>query len=550
MAVETLKIVLTADNKQAIAGMNETVTSLNKVSAAGAATSGAVTKMGTSFNGLSNVVSNLPKGLGGVSNSIGGIADTLTQLVPAAGVAGIAFSVLSTAVAFAASYGLDAYNKKIAQTKKATEDAEKASQEYRKGLAKEMSQLDILFATATNDNLSRKARLEAVKQLRESYGGYLQDLTDEDILLGKGAASQLKIRDAIIETAKARAMSSAIQKDYDALIKLDDDLEKSKLDLLKANREITAFSRGVTTEDLAAKKKFAEEESRIGAERVKVNAEIQRRLDLISAKAQDPFKDPKTKPPPPPDDKNTTKLENAELERQIQIIKRLQATMGQGTIGAQKQNSDAKDLTKLKLTMDGNTALNQVKQQQIAIDDQLNARTELANQLTDRAMQSLSGVVNAMVSGQNVGQAFGDMFKRLAVDIAMAAAKAAILQGILLALPGFGAASAAAKGGQALGATLAGGAMPKAGGGGFLKILSGLLGFSKGGTVSGPQSGYPVMLHGTEHIVRPDQMKSIIASAAQMGGGGASKVIVEGRIQGQDIWLSQQRTNTFRGLTN
>jgi hypothetical protein len=57
------------------------------------------------------------------------------------------------------------------------------------------------------------------------------------------------------------------------------------------------------------------------------------------------------------------------------------------------------------------------------------------------------------------------------------------------------------------------------------------------------------MLHGTEHIVRPDQMKQIIASASQMGGSGASKVIVEGRIQGQDIWLSQQRTNTFRNLS-
>jgi hypothetical protein len=75
-----------------------------------------------------------------------------------------------------------------------------------------------------------------------------------------------------------------------------------------------------------------------------------------------------------------------------------------------------------------------------------------------------------------------------------------------------------------------------------------MLGFSEGGTVSGPKSGYPVMLHGTEHIVRPDQMRSIIASASQMGGGN-SRVIVEGRISGQDIWLSQQRTNTFRALT-
>jgi hypothetical protein len=137
-----------------------------------------------------------------------------------------------------------------------------------------------------------------------------------------------------------------------------------------------------------------------------------------------------------------------------------------------------------------------------------------------------------MANGGNIGQAFGDMFKQLAIDIAMAAAKAAIFQGILLALPGLGGA---------------------AGGSKFLGGVGKLLGlgkFASGGTATGPMSGYPVMLHGTEHIVRPDQMKSIIASASQMGGSGASKVVVEGRIQGQDIWLSQQRTNTFRGLTN
>jgi hypothetical protein len=143
-------------------------------------------------------------------------------------------------------------------------------------------------------------------------------------------------------------------------------------------------------------------------------------------------------------------------------------------------------------------------------------------------MQGLAGVANAMANGGNIGEAFGNMFKQLAIDIALAAAKAAIFQAILSAINPVG------------GATKAGG---------FLKGFGKLLGFAQGGTVSGPQSGYPVMLHGTEHIVRPDQMKSIIASAAQMGGGGASKVVVEGRIRGNDIFLSQQRTGTFRNLT-
>jgi hypothetical protein len=221
------------------------------------------------------------------------------------------------------------------------------------------------------------------------------------------------------------------------------------------------------------------------------------------------------------------KDENKALEEQIQIYKRLQqAMMGQGFITQEK--AKAKDLTNLKLTMDGNAALNEITATQLNLKDQMNARTELANQLTDRAMQGITGIANAMANGGNIGQAFGDMFKQLAIDIAMAAAKAAIFQAILSAINPVGGASKA---------------------GGFLKGFGKLLGFAEGGTVSGPSSGYPVMLHGTEHIVRPDQMKSIIASASQMGGSGASRVVVEGRIQGQDIWLSQQRTNTFRGLS-
>jgi len=120
------------------------------------------------------------------------------------------------------------------------------------------------------------------------------------------------------------------------------------------------------------------------------------------------------------------------------------------------------------------------------------------------------------------------MFQKLAQDIAYAAAKALILQTILSLLPTGGFAAS---------------------GSGFVRSFGKLLGFSEGGTVSGPQSGYPVMLHGTEHIVRPDQMKSIIASAAQMGGTSGGRIEVYGKLQGQDIWLSQQRTNTFRGLT-
>jgi hypothetical protein len=188
-------------------------------------------------------------------------------------------------------------------------------------------------------------------------------------------------------------------------------------------------------------------------------------------------------------------------------------------------------LQNLQLQVTANNTLNNAlairNSEQMQYEEQL--RESKAAALTNTLMNSVTGLFTAMQNGASLGEAFGNMFKQVAIDIAKAAVQAAIFQGILMAFGGGGGLSF---------------------GQGFLGGFKKLLGFSQGGTVSGPQSGYPVMLHGTEHIVRPDQMKQIIASASQMGGTGASKVIVEGRIQGQDIWLSQQRTNTFRGLTN
>jgi hypothetical protein len=534
MAVETLKIVLTADNKQAIAGMNQTVTSLNKVSTAGAATGGAVTKMGTNFTGLSRVLQDLPYGFNAISNN-------LTQLLPAAGAAGLAFSGIVTALTFM-EIGFGAWTRALDKITGPLSMTDQLNQNYVKTLAEEKVQLDNLFKIAEDNNQSLEVRNQAIAKLRETTGPYLQDLTDDQIMTGLAKDAHNELTEALKKQSIAQAalaLGAPIQQkilEYD--IELINQKKQAVLDYIAASKGGTeTISTGpggpsirISAEQrqLGVTNQFARDRLALLKKQGEEQAKLNQLQDIAAKNAGVDLK----QPPPPPGGGGkpkevAVKDENKALEEQIQIYKRLQfAMMGQGTITQEKTKQ--KDITNLKLTMDGNTALNQIKQQQIAIDDQLNARTELATKLTDRAMQGLAGVANAMANGGNIGEAFGNMFKQLAIDIALAAAKAAIFQAILSAINPVG------------GATKAGG---------FLKGFGKLLGFAQGGTVSGPQSGYPVMLHGTEHIVRPDQMKSIIASAAQMGGGGASKVVVEGRIRGNDIFLSQQRTGTFRNLT-
>jgi hypothetical protein len=528
MAEEKLRITITADNKDALAKFQQTIAGLDGVSASSVKAGGATKKLGTDFTGISRVIQDLPYGFNAIANN-------LTNILPAAGALGLGISALVAGLQFA-QLGFGSWTRGLEGVLGTTNLATQVNNGYVKSLAEEKVKLDNLFKVAEDNNLSLKVRQQAVNTLRDSYGAYLQGYTDEQILVGKAASAHDKLTEALKKQSIAQAaitLAAPIEQKI-----LEKQIEQQNASTKFLNEYINA--KGKSTSAGVGGASFIDAENQRLALRndhnafyLKTNKEIleleKQRNQIQDIAAKNAGVDLK-QPPPPPGGKTkevAVKDENKALEEQIQIYKRLQfAMMGQGTITQEKTKQ--KDLTNLKLTMDGNTALNQVKQQQIAIDDQLNARTELATKLTDRAMQGLAGVANAMANGGNIGEAFGNMFKQLAIDIALAAAKAAIFQAILSAINPVGGASKA---------------------GGFLKGFGKLLGFAQGGTVSGPQTGYPVMLHGTEHIVRPDQMKSIIASAAQMGGGGASRVVVEGRIRGNDIFLSQQRTGTFRNLT-
>jgi len=547
MAVETLKIVLTADNKQAIAGMNETVNSLNKVSSAGAATGGAVTKMGSNFTGLSRVIQDLPYGFNAISNN-------LTQILPAAGALGLAFSGVVAGLSFM-ELGFGAWTRALDKIKGPLSMTDQLNQNYVKTLAEEKVQLDNLFKIAEDNNQSLEVRNQAIAKLRETTGPYLQDLTDDQIMTGLAKDAHNELTEALKKQSIAQAalaLGAPIQQkilEYD--IELINQKKQAVLDYIAASKGGTeSISTGpggpsirISAEQrqLGVKKQFARDRLAILKKQAEEQTKLNQLQDIAAKNAGVDLK----KPPPPggtEESKEKKALAEmlkareayfAEIERMAAEAdmkkdqRRMKEMKGEFDVIAQDK-AKQKDLTNLKLRMDSNAQLNEITQRQIELKDQENARVELANALTERAMQSLTGLANAMQNGASLGEALGNMFKQIAIDIALAAAKAAIFQAILMALPGGG----ALKFGE-----------------GFFGKLKGLLGFSKGGTVSGPQSGYPVMLHGTEHIVRPDQMKSIIASAAQMGGSSGGRVEVYGRIRGNDIYLSQQRNDTFRNLT-
>jgi len=516
MAEEALKITITADNKQALAAMNQTVTSLDNVSSAAGATGGKVVKMGKDFTGLSRVIQDLPYGFNAISNN-------LTQLVPAAGAAGLAFSALVAGLSFA-QIGLSNWTRGAQAANEGMKESTKALTDF----YTELQGAKNVIKQAEAGVITKKQALDKYNDTLGSTIGYAKSLSEAEALMEANTANVVK---SIMLKAQAQVMYAKAANES-AKIATGEVFDMTLID--QATTGIKAFVQGgigaiggVAGKEMVARLAEAKKNAALlTAEGDKLTRQAIEYDQALKGNRTAPGKGGGSGKPA-----DSVKEVNAALEAQIAIFLRLRdariKAQGQGALGTIMPERDkAKDLTNLKLTTDGNAALNQVLLRQSELQDQRNQNLAIANGLTDMAMNSISGLVNAMANGQNIGQALGDMFKRLAIDIALAAAKAMIFQAILGAINPT----------SALGKS------------GFFKGFTKLLGFSEGGTVSGPKSGYPVMLHGTEHIVRPDQMRSIIASASQMGGGN-SRVIVEGRIRGNDIFLSQQRTGQFRSLT-
>jgi hypothetical protein len=541
MAPEKLEILISADNKKAIAAIKETILSLDGVEKAAGNSGKGVKKLGTDFTGMSRVIQDLPYGFNAISNN-------LTQLVPAAGAAGLAFSALVAGLSFA-QIGL-------ANWTRGSKDASDAMSAQTKSITDfniKVYDVKDAFNSARAGVLSKK---EALDKYNESLGdsiGYANSIAEAEDLMVKNTAT-------VIKAMQLRTQANVYQ------------AKAAELNAKLISGEMFDFDKNWGESAMLAIKNFVKGQNLAQMVTEDVNNSLSQQNKLLDSanklneeaiKLEKTLAGSRTKPGGGGD---TTKAEiEAYLKAQKELeyynrllveqsaINRLRANMAGKDTGVVSTGGinlpQQKDLTNLQLTINSNNTLNKVLAEQAMALNMVKLKkdeafaADTANYLT----QSITNMFNAMINGQSIGTALGDMFKRLAVDIAMASAKAAIFQGIMSVLTA--PLSTGAKAGQAVAGAMgfAGGGGGKKGGG-FLSLLGKLLGFSEGGTVSGPRSGYPVMLHGTEHIVRPDQMRSIIASASQMGGGN-SRVVVEGVVRGNDIWLSQSRTNTFRALS-
>ena len=138
--------------------------------------------------------------------------------------AGALFSwgtALSVGVTLLTLYGKDIVNffatimKGSNSIKSAAENQKELNaviKEGTKGGIQEASQLDILYRTATNLSLSLEQRNKAVSNMQEMYPSYFGNMTREEILAGKAVKQYEALRDAIFDSARAKAIQGELEK--------------------------------------------------------------------------------------------------------------------------------------------------------------------------------------------------------------------------------------------------------------------------------------------------------------------------------------------------
>lgn len=137
--------------------------------------------------------------------------------------------------------------------KTAREEAEKArkeQEEYQKSLtdldeasaeysSKEISRLDALYKAATDEKKSKDERRKAAERLQALYPDYFKNLSTEEIMVGNARVAYDKLRNSIIEVARARAAAEKIVQNEKELLTLEQQAPglKSKRDKDKATHD-------------------------------------------------------------------------------------------------------------------------------------------------------------------------------------------------------------------------------------------------------------------------------------------------------------------------
>lgn len=206
-----------------------------------------LTKVISTVVGFGNATKGATMAVRGLSVAIKGLmaASVIGVILVAIGVA-MEYFVNKTSEA---SDALDESKKEFEDWKKSLTDISQATGEI---AAKEITALDALYKAATDETKSRRERVRAANELKNTYKDAFGNLETEAILAGQAAKAYDNLRESIIATATAEAAKAQIQDNKSQYIALDRQEKATKRLIEAKQREVE-----IANEEYNLKKKTA-----------------------------------------------------------------------------------------------------------------------------------------------------------------------------------------------------------------------------------------------------------------------------------------------------
>lgn len=548
MAQETLKITITADNKQAVQNIQETVTATTQLGAAFKRVTPITNQVNQSLVNVSRVAQDAPYGFIGIANNLNPLLESFQRLKETSGSAGSALKEMAKGLMGPAGIGLAlgvvsslvvAFGPKIAKFINGTDEASEAQDKFAESLNKARAsasesgiKLQAYISIADDATIADDKRANALKFVIDELGkvnkAYASTITTTDqaraavVLYTQALVAQAitsryvdEIADKTIKLADANKKAIAAAEEYNKTI------ERSKT---MTNGYVDASVTQASTIN-SAKNAY------IGAasEAVNLNNSIQdlntSLIETIKGAAINPF--------------NTVTNGAKDLDKTILNVTKnykefKKLTPEQvGTFIPQERNAlpAAPLAPQTPITQGPSQAILQAQAVGLAATEQAKFNYLLNEaEVTSRFLaEGLGNVFQALQSGDNIGESILNVFKDMVFQLAQMVVQALIFKAIMTAL-GMGGAAGTTNG-------LTGGLL-----GGLGKLL-GFTPMAEGGIVSKPTFAMVGEGGESEAVMPLSKLDNLLGNAFSSGANsGNSNNGGQFVLRGQDLLLSVNRS--------
>jgi hypothetical protein len=557
MAQETLKITITADNKQAVQNIEETVTATSKLGAAFKKVTPATNQVNQALVNVSRVAQDAPYGFIGIANNLNPLLESFQSLQKTTGSAGSALKEMAKGLMGPAGIGLAlgvvssllvAFGPKIAKFINGTDEASEAQDKFAESLNKARAsasesgiKLQAYINIADDSTIADDKRANALKyviaELAKVNKAYASTITTTNearaavVLYTQALVAQAitsryvdEIASKTIKLADANKKAIAAAEEYNKTIERSKNMTNGYVD--------ASVTQAATIN--SAKKAYVDAAS----EAVNLSNSIEdlnkSLMETIKGAAVNPFYNVTNGAK----DLDKTILN---VNKNYKEFKELTPNQVNSFIPQQGNALPAAPLApQTPLTEGPSEAI--LDAQAIAL-----ATTEQAkfNYLLNEAVVTASfiadgfgNIFQALQSGENIGDTVLNVFKDMAIQLAQMVVQALIFKAIMSALGMGGAAGTT-----------------NAGTGGILGGLGKLLGFTpmaEGGIVSKPTFAMVGEGGESEAVMPLSKLDSVLGNAFASGANSGNNAASGGQfvLRGNDLVLALNRSEKSINLRN